>query len=256
MHNNIGEYELKYVSVLNDISSDTFQRRDVLDALLRTHPDYNVSSFSRHFSKLLSYGAMENVGEDLYIKVSHGTAKELYTYKTPGSELIDVKSFLCSEFPLADFLVWETIQLNEFINHQIAQNTIIVMIEHMLMDAAFERLKGKFPTTLFSPTPMDYMRYGRNGTIAVQRLSYRYPKNPKQKHGYSIEKLIVDLFAEKIINSFVNADDYPAALETAFMRYRINETRLFNYARTRRVDAEIQTMIREQTAIRLYTDKG
>jgi len=69
--------------------------------------------------------------------------------------------------------------------------------------------------TAFSPTPEDYLRYGRKGVILVQKLNYRYPKNPKQKHDVSIEKLIVDLFAERIVRAIVSTGDYPAALETA-----------------------------------------
>jgi len=246
---------LKYAAVLNDIRSDVFCREDVLEAILKTNPDYNTGSFNRHFSRLLLYGGMESVGENLYVKIRSETARKTYIYNESGMELLSVVLLLDTVFPRADFLVFETTKLNEFFNHQIAQNTIIVMVERMLMEAFFEQLKEKFPSVLLAPSPDDFMKYGRNGSIAVEKLSARYPKNPIQKRSFSIEKLIVDLFAERTIKEFADIADYPSALEIIFKKYRINETRLFNYARARRVDTEIRSMINDSTKIELFTDK-
>ena len=246
---------MKYLSVLDDIKSGIFCRQDILEAFLKIDPEYNIASFNRHFSRLAFSGYIENVGENLYIKVTADTARKFYKYKDSSMEMAAVESFLGKEFPLADFIVFETVKLNEFFIHQIAQNTIIVMVERMLMDAVFEELNEKFPSVMFAPTIEEISRYGIDCSIIIVKLHTRYPKNTKQKRGYSIEKLIVDLFAEKVLEAFLNQDDYPAALETAFKQYRINETRLFNYAKSRRVDTEIRTMIRDKTGIKLYTDK-
>lgn len=244
---------MKYAEIMENINSKVFRRQDFLGEILKSNPNYNVGSFNRHFSKLSSSGLIECVGEDLYTVVTPDTARQIYTYQALNPELSDVEAFLNMKFPLVDFVVWETVQLNEFLNHQIAQNTIIVMVERMLMDAVFEQLKLKFPSTLFTPKPDEYQRYWRDGTVLVEKLSSRYPKNPKQRRRCSIEKLIVDLFAEKTVKAIVSISDYPEALEIAFMRYIINETRMFNYAKSRYVDKEIRRMIKNQTSIRLYT---
>jgi hypothetical protein len=247
--------KLKYAEIIKDIGSEVFSRKDLLKAVKERNPSYNAGSFNRQFSKLLSSGQIGRTGEDMYIAVTPETSRQIYTHASPSKELLGVEAFLSTEFYLADFIAWETIQLNEFLNHLLAQNAVIVMVERMLMDAFYERLKGEFTSVLFSPKPEDYQRYRSNGAIIVEKLSSRYPKNPKQRHGYSIEKLIVDLFAEKIIKETVSYGDYPAALELIFQRYRVNETKLFNYARSRYVDAEIRMMIKSETSIRLYTDE-
>ena len=251
----LGGGHLKYATVLNDIKTDVFCREDVLEAILKMNPDYNTKAFNRHFSKLLLYGGMECVGENSYIKVRAGKARKTYLYSDPSAELSSTVLLLDTEFPRAEFIVMETTMLNEFLNHQIAQSTIIVLVERMLMDTFFERLKEQSPSVLFAPTTDDLLKYGRNGTVVVEKLSARYPKNPVQKRSFSIEKLSVDIFAERIIKDFINIDDCPLALEIIFKKYRINETRLFNYARERRVDVEIRTMIKDCTKIELYTDK-
>ena len=245
---------MKYAAVLNDMGSGTFRRKDVLDALLKKHPDYNTGSFNRHFSRFLSNGLIENVGRDLYIAVSPETAKEMYSYRNPSDRFSEVLSFLDSEFPLADFIVCETVQLNEFFDHQTAQNIIIVAMEKMLMDAVFDKLKEKFRSVMLSPGPDDIRRYAENGTVIVERLTSRYPKNRTEKHGVSIEKLIVDIFAEKRIRSLFSTGDYPSALKNIFRRYRINETAMLNYARMRRTDAKILDMLRNNAGVKLHTD--
>jgi len=247
---------MKYAVALNEIKSDVFCREDVLEAILRINPDYNTGAFNHHFSKLLLCGCMERVGENLYIKVCPKTARKAYICSRPSMELLSVESLLDTTFPLAEFLVLETTMLNEFLNHQIAQNTIVVMVERMLMDAFFELLKEKHESVLYAPTPDDFMKYGRKGSIVIVKLSVRYPKNPVQKRCFSIEKLTVDLFAERILKEFINAGDYPTALEIIFEKYSINETRLFSYAKMRRVDMDIRAIISERTKIKLYTDKG
>jgi len=247
--------EMKYAAALKEIGSNTFSRQDVRDALLKMYSDYNVNSFNRHFSKLISHSIVESVGENLYVIASPDAAKGTYAYNVPSTELSDVESFMIEEFPSADFLVWETGQLNEFLDHLIAHNMIMVMVERELMNTVFECMKEKFPSVLLSPRQSDIQRYGTDRTIVVSRLSSRYPKNPKQRHGYSIEKLTVDMFAERMMKALVNTNDRPGALETAFRRHRINETKLFNYARTRRVDEEIRIAI-GTAGIKLYTDEG
>jgi len=236
------------------IQSDTFNRQDVLDSILIENPNYKTKLFDWHFSKLLSANLLDKVGKNLYIKSDPATIRNIYSYTSQSEVFATVESLLSSEYPFGEFIIWESIALNEFVNHQIAMNTIFVMTDKMVMESFFELLKNSFPSVLISPTPANFMRYSQNNSIIIEKLSSRYPKNPKQIHRCSIEKLIVDLFAERTISSIVSKGDYPAALETIFERYKVNETKLFNYARMRYVEKEIRTMIKENTTIRLYTD--
>ena len=217
------------------------------------NPEYNEKSFNRHFTKLLSGDIISRVGENIYTISDYGKTKGIYSYDTPSEEYKGVESLLSENFPVADFIIWESSSLNEFFDHQISMNKIVVMVEKTSMNCFFEYLKDKFPSVLMTPSHEDIIRYSKDGTIIIDRLSYRYPKNTKQKHHCSIEKLIVDMFAEKTIKSIVNEADYPTALETMFKRYKVNETKLFSYAKTWHVDKKIRYFISERTNIRLLT---
>jgi hypothetical protein len=232
-----------------------FHRQDVLDGIRKVYPDYN-GAFTRDFARLLSGRQIARVGEDLYVVVDESNAKPIYGYNQNSTLLSEITDFLAAEFPLAEFLVWETVQLNEFVNHQIAHNVIFVETGSMLMESFFDKLSEKYPATIFSPSIVVYQRYAECNSVIVERLSSRYPKNKEQRHGFSLEKLIADLFANKIIKALVNEDDYASAVENIFTKYQINETKLFNYARTRRVEKQLRDLIKNKTAVKLYTDKG
>jgi len=243
---------MKYAAALDEIRSGTFRRKDVLDALLRKYPDYNERSFNRHFSRMISGGHIESVGRGLYVKGSGGAAKDAYSYKSPSERFSEISEFLDSEFPLVDSIVCETVQLNEFFEHQIAENVIIVAVEKMLTETVFEKMRERFGSVMLSPSPEDIRRYSEDGSVIIVRLNSRYPRNRKDRRGYSIEKLTVDIFAERTIRSFLSAGDYPSALENIFKRYRIDERALFNYAKVRRADAKIRNAL-GGTDVELYT---
>lgn len=42
---------------------------------------------------------------------------------------------------MLEFQMWELIQFNEFLNHQIAKNIIVVEVENMLEDSVFDTLR-------------------------------------------------------------------------------------------------------------------
>ena len=46
--------------------------------------------------------------------------------------------------------------MNEFVNHQIARNTIIVDVENMLDDTIFNLLFDKYSHVLYSPSSDEY----------------------------------------------------------------------------------------------------
>jgi len=247
---------MKYTRALNYLKSDLFSRQDVLDSFRKFNPEYNDKSFNRHFTKLLSKDVISRAGENIYTRSDYGKTKGCYSYDTPSEEFEEIESLLTKEFPLTDFIIWESISLDEFSKHQVTMNTIIIMVEKEVMESFFYYLKDKFPSVLLAPSSEDIKRYRKNGTIVIGKLSYRYPKNTKQKNCCSIEKLVVDMFSEKAIKSIVSKDDYPEVLETMFERYKINETKLFSYAKARCVDEKIYSMINEQTKVKLVTNSN
>mgnify|MGYP006876759154 CR=1 FL=1 len=81
------------------------------------------------------------------------------------------------------------------------------------------------------------------------------PKGKKAAWHTSLEKMLVDMTAEKVIKTTFNEAEYPDVLEQAFRKYIIDESQMFRYAKRRHVKDDILKIIHSQTTIKLRTEK-
>ena len=101
-------------------------------------------------------------------------------------------------FPLVDFVCFESVQLNEFLNHMIAQNTFFIMVERDALDSVFRYLQEQdFGNILIKPRNQEWDAYWTRDSIVLLNLVSEHPRNTEVKHGISIEQLLVDVVAEK-----------------------------------------------------------
>ena len=241
---------LNYNSLLDKFGNNKFNRSEILKEIRQEKPNYSEANLKRSLSRLVRSGRLMRVSQGHYIITESN--KKYYSYKSMNTKAIAVKDCITSNFPLINFILFEMVQLNEFVNHQIGKNTIFIEIEKYVEDAVFERLREEYESVLFFPNPDDFYRYSDSDSIVVKSLPCRYPKNAIDKHGISIEKLIVDLFANKIISNSISRGDYPDAITEMFSRYQVNEIKLFRYASIRRITSDLEALLNE-TGVNLYT---
>ena len=186
-------------------------------------------------------------------KLQQEKQKMPYTYEH-SSEWNQIVSGIEKEYPLVDFQAWELIQLNEFVNHQIAHNTVFIEVEDMLEEAVFHTLKSKFPCVLLFPSEETFYRYrSPEQTIVILKLISEAPKPVGQPYSAPLEKLLVDLFSRKLTGHLIERAEYPAVYEEAFSKYLIDQKKMFRYARRRGVEEEMKELIRTSTNIKLIT---
>lgn len=138
------------------------------------------------------------------------------------------------EFPLVDFVCFESVQLNEFLNHMIAQNTFFIMVERDALDSVFRYLQEEdFGNTLIKPRNQEWDAYWTRDSIVLLNLVSEHPRNTEMKHGISIEQLLVDVVAEKTFRLLYSKNEIYRIYETADRLYAIDYTRLLRYARRR-----------------------
>ena len=53
---------------------------------------------------------------------------------------MEVASLIQEQFPLLDFSIMELIQLNDFVNHQIAHNVLFLSVEVDMIEFVFDSL--------------------------------------------------------------------------------------------------------------------
>ena len=158
--------------------------------------------------------------------------------------------------PFLEYRIFELVQMNEFLNHQIAHNAVFVFVKADLGDFVFETLKEKYPgKVLLNPSVKEYHLYWQDDLIIVGKLLTEAPKGKKAVWHTCLEKMLVDMTAEKVIKTAFSEAEYPGVLEQAFQKYIIDESQMFRYAKRRHIKDDILKIIQSQTGIKLRTEK-
>jgi hypothetical protein len=242
----------KYYSIVGNLKPlEPFNRQQLYDVLIDAGNTLSYNSLSSVVAELMETGKIARVGRNRYVTIRGKQA----VYCPPVSECLAlVIAAVSDEFPLVEFLAWDTLALNEFINHQIANGTILVEVEGMLEHAVFEHLRQKPEgTVLYKPSPQTLATYWEPDAVIIQKLTTQAPGDKTSSHLAGLEKLIVDLFANKLLGTLFSQGDLPSMLEQMFARYVIDESKLFRYAKRRNCYEKIMAFVNDKTNIVLRT---
>ena len=224
----------------------SFTTGEIADALRTEFPNIGRSTIY-HLLKLLC-----DKGEITRTRKGHFavSGKKDYSYNLSDTAKA-ISSAVQNQYPLVAFQIWELYQMNEFVNHQMAKNTIFVEVENMLDESVFHQLFETYPHVLLNPGADEYYKYAGNGTIVVRRLISEAPPGFGEYRQTSIEKLLVDLFGRGITGVIISRSEYRAIYEDAFKKYNINQAKMFRYARRRGIEKPIKEYIQKETNITL-----
>ena len=229
-----------------------FSKKDYYEALLHNGYDKTFGSFLVNFQKLINSGQVHRIGRNTYCVAD----KSKRTYSHSYSDLAcQVAECITANHPYMDFVIFETAQLNEFINHQIGRNTLFIFAENDVIEFAFETITNSFPgAVMLSPGKKEFHRYRNDNSIVLVRLVSESPKNAEVPWHESAEKLLVDIMSEPLIKETFSKSEYEAIYEGVLGRYIVNESKMFRYARRRNVAAKIRKFINEDTSVHLKTE--
>ena len=215
-------------------------------------------SFRRFLYGLEKRQIIAPVGAGVYALLdptSLATARKKRFAPSWSQELGKLNSLFRKTFPYAQYLIWETRVLHEFMILQPGQNFFILETEKDVCESAFNLLGQKYPgRTFLDPTRVTMERYilPQPDSILISRLVAESPKKTIQGIPFpKLEKILVDIFAEEDIYYFFQGEELAHIFENAFSTYWISEKTLFRYARRRKVIAKLQQFIREHTQIKL-----
>ena len=224
----------------------SFTTGEFADALRIKAPNIGRSTIYHKLKLLCESGEITRTSKG-HFAVSR---KKNYSYDLSETAKA-VSSAVQEQYPLVDFQIWELYQMNEFVNHQMAKNTIFVEVENMLDESVFNQLFETFPHVLLNPSTNEYYKYAGVETIVVRRLISEAPPGFGKYRQVSLEKLLVDLFGRGITGIIISRSEYRAIYEDAFQKYNINQAKLFRYARRRGIEKQIQEYILKETNITL-----
>ena len=236
-----------YLKILEN--KKNFSRSELMETMKNDGKNISEASFKVELQKLLKEGSIIRVGRNAYCVAKDGV--EVYSYEY-SDDAKNIAKILKQKFPLLNFTIMDFVQLNEFLNHQLAHNVIFVSVEDDLGNFVFDALKEVYPgKVLINPTPEMYHQYWYDDMIVIGKLISESPVGQQEKWNTRIEKLLVDLITNAILKSSVSESELPNIYEEAFAKYAIDESCMFRYAKRRGAEKKIREFIRDNTNVEL-----
>lgn len=227
----------------------SFSRNDLLEAITSLGSDMGEALFKATLQKLLKSEAIVRVGRNAYCIPDTNVHIYNYNYSDLACE---VAKQVAKDFPYLDFTIMEYIQLNAFVNHQLAHNIIFLSVEADLGNFVFDKLKEIYPgKVLIYPTPDIFHQYWYDGMIVIEKLVSEAPMGVKQRWHTRLEKLLVDVMTDPLLIDSISEAERPVIYENAFEQFIIDESCLFRYANRRGAGEKIRDFIKYKTTVKL-----
>lgn len=225
-----------------DTDKKVLSRKELFLYLQAYNESLNYNSYKWILADLISKELIYKIGYDAYSR-----SKEDFIYRPLYSDkALQLECMIEQEYPLAEFCMFESFLLNEFLNHQIAQNTFVVQVEKELSAFIFDFLDENWEgRTLYKPNKEAYDRYWSEGCIVIVDKISEAPYDKQAPHSIILEKLLVDIFAEPIIRCMFSESEYPLIMETAKDNYHMDLKKMLRYARRRNATEKIKKYMEE-----------
>lgn len=228
--------------VLDNLNLDTFTRKEVYEAIRSINANASDAQVRYCLSSMLSSGKIVRCGRNDYAKKSDSVLP-LYTnhYSEEAQALIQCME---NKYPVLDYRIWELNWMNEFVNHLIGKNMIFLEVEKDACEFVYSDISREVKErVLLKPSEKELMMYSNNNTVIINRLITEAPKGEPGKYNVPLEKIIVDLLANK--NLMISKGDYPDAVRAMFAKYQIDKPKLYRYARRRSKEEEVKCFLQK-----------
>jgi hypothetical protein len=229
----------------------TFSRDELYDFYSHLEPDLNESTFRWRIYQLKEKNIITPLSKNLFS----------FDYKPVFKPVIDEterKLFnrVTKQFTTLKPCIWSTKIISEFMLHQPGRFFTMLEVENDALEPVFYFLKDSGARNVYlQPQELELERYvfENETAIILQSLVSKAPvQKIKKINTTTIEKLIVDIFCDKKLFSTFQGTELVNIINNAYLRYAINFTKLFNYAKRRRKEIELMEYLSQQTEIPQY----
>ncbi len=199
------------------------------------------SSLKVYLSEAVKQGHIHDAGRGWYSRLSDRVPLD----SRPVAKLIRAVE---KAFPLLDFTVWSTAQINPWMHHLLAQPVAFLHAPSDALESVGEILSAKGWQVSVNPPPSagpKAVRPGEKMVVLRPTLSKQPPGEGRQA---AIEKILVDLVAEATHLALMEASDAQGVATAILNRFLVQIAVLQRYADSRAIDiSEIITINQRQS---------
>lgn len=237
----------KIIDLQNYFGKNTFTTTQLCKFYLTDEPNLKDSTLRWRIYNLKKQGVISSVKRGLYV-VGHKAS-----FSPQISQRIkSLYQGITKKFPYSKVSLWETKWLTNYMVHQPLTDNIIVEVDKEALSAVFSYLQESNNYVYYKPKRdiiEKYLIVGQHNLI-VKNLIVDSPvainegiRIPK------IEKIIVDLFADKDLLITYQGSELANIYQALFKTYAINQSTLNRYANIRKVKSKLIEFVITHTDI-------
>lgn len=212
--------------------TEVFKTKDITAFYRSFDPELKKSTINWRVHHLVQKGILERIGRGTF-KLGQKKAFE----PNIGNEQRSIAEFIQSKFPYTSYCVWNTSVINQFMVHQPFRFVDMVEVDKEAASNVFNVLKEEGYTAFLKPGAEiinNYLRDASNPVIVKPLITEAPIQEMDDIPTITLEKLLVDLFADSVIFTAYQGKELSTIYREAFNAYTVNVKKLLRYADRRK----------------------
>jgi hypothetical protein len=167
----------------------------------------------------------------------------------PDETAKEISKLFSEKYPELAHCVWNTNIFNSFTTHQTFNSFYLFETEADVLENVFYLFKEHNFNVFLSPDEDLINKYivDSENPIIVKKIVSRAPLMQNESvPSPTIEKILVDIFVEKVIFQFLQGSELVTVYNEVFNNYAVNITKMLNYADRRKAKEGIVSFIRAE----------
>ena len=232
-------WETKLLSAVPE--SQVFTRQALYNLFKENNKDLSYNSVGWIIDEGLKSNLLFKVGSDSYSRKKETRNTYSPRYSEFSKELL---SKMEERFPELEYTLFETLLLNEFVNHLYAQNILVLQVEKDLCPFTFDFLNELFPgKVLYNPSSDDLGRYQSDNCIILENRISEAPFDKEHPHFITLEKLLVDTVSDKVFKDLIPTSEISNIFENVKLFYKSDLTKIKRYAKRRNAWTKVEALL-------------
>ena len=218
-----------------------FSTLEVRTWLSRRRVSWSVTTLNSYLHVFTNEGFIHDAGRGWYSTL----AKRL---ELDRSHVAPVVSLIEEAFPLLEFAVWSTQQINPWMHHLLSKFVTFVHVEKEGLSPVWELLKEKGYDAHRNPTKKEIAKTFavRDNTVVVRVGSPA--QAPVDGHFAMPEKVLVDLAAEVALLPLMDAREFTALFSSAAVAGRMEINAMLRYSSRKELKDNFLSLVNQLTS--------
>lgn len=228
-----------YDIILKELDENkTYSSKELINLLSQKKPDLSPNTYRWSLNNMVRDGKLVRCGYNSYSLYKEILQEYCPIYSDTAEQLNNI---LSQKYPYVKFTIFETVLMNDFLNHLIAQNTIFIQVEKDSSIYVFRFLQEQgYRNIMYRPDRNTFNLYWSKNSLIVNDMISEAPLRKENSHIITLEKMLVDMYADKLISTTYSMSEYSDVISQAERKYRLDKSKLLRYAKRRNVQKKIK----------------